>query len=310
MGEHQMMGPVRRHAVSASRSWSSRTLLGLSCLALAACSSSDGDEPTTAVAELNGTQLYYEVAGAGDAVVLIHGFTLDASMWDAQFSAFAESHRVIRYDARGFGRSAPIDEPFSTSEDLRALLDELGVQQALVVGISMGGRYAIDFALAYPERVKAVVAADPGLSGQGLPTIAAELAPALSAAQSGDLAEAKRIWLQNSIFQVAREQPDVWSQIERMVAAYSGWHFVNGLAAGELPPDPPAAARLGTLSVPTLALMGERDIADIRVIIDKLVAEVPDVERADIAGAGHFTNLEAPQEFNRVLLDYFQRAGG
>jgi pimeloyl-ACP methyl ester carboxylesterase len=271
----------------------------------------DAGEPITKVAALNGTQLYYEAAGTGDAVLLIHGFTLDASMWDAQFSTLARSYRVIRYDARGFGRSAPIDlaQPFSTSEDIRALLDELEVQRAFVVGISMGGRYAIDFALTYPERVKAVVAADPGLSGHGLPTIAAALAPALAAAQSGDLAGAKRIWLENPIFEVARELPAVWTQIQRIVGAYSGWHFVNGLAAGEQPPDPPAAARLPTLSVPTLAVLGERDLADIRVIIDKLVAEIPTAERAEIDGAGHFTNLEAPEEFNRILLDFFARAG-
>jgi pimeloyl-ACP methyl ester carboxylesterase len=94
-----------------------------------------------------------------------------------------------------------------------------------------------------------------------------------------------------------------------MVAGYSGWHFVNGLAAGEQPPDPPAAARLASLTVPTLAVIGERDIADIRVIIDKLVAEAPNAERVEIAGAGHFTNLEAPAELNRVLLDFFERVG-
>jgi pimeloyl-ACP methyl ester carboxylesterase len=259
---------------------------------------------------VNGTRLYFEAAGSGESVVLIHGFTLDSSLWDDQFSVIADRRRAIRHDARGFGRSAPIDEPFSTSEDLRALLDELGVERATVVGISMGGRHAIDFALAYPDRVRALVAAAPGLSGRGLPTIAAELAPALAAAQGGDLAEAKRIWLQNSIFETAREQPAAWAKLEQMVDAYSGWHFVHGLAAQEQPLDPPAAARLGALSMPALLVMGERDVPDIRVIADQLEAEVPELERVDIPGAGHFTNLEAAPEFNRALLEFLQRTGG
>jgi pimeloyl-ACP methyl ester carboxylesterase len=298
---HHHFWPARLSAVLPALA---RALFAALCLG---CSSPESE---SGFADVNGTRLYFEAAGSGQAVVLIHGFSLDASMWDDQFSALAVRRRAIRYDARGFGRSGPIEVTFSTSEDLRALLDDLGVERATVVGISMGGRYAIDFALAYPDRVRAVVAADPGLGGQSLPTIAVELAPAIAAAQGGDLTEAKRIWLQSSLFEVAREQPAAWARIERMVNAYSGWHFVNGLAAQEEPLDPPAATRLGTLSMPVLLVMGERDVPDIRVIADKLVAEVPELERVDIPGAGHFTNLEAASEFNRSLLEFLRRVGG
>ena len=75
-------------------------------------------------AAVNSTRLYYELAGSGTPVALIHGFTLDTRMWDDQFQPLAEHYRVLRYDARGFGRSdLPTDEPFSPHDDLRALLE-------------------------------------------------------------------------------------------------------------------------------------------------------------------------------------------
>lgn len=84
--------------------------------------------------------LYYEATGAGDVVVLIHGFTLDTRMWDDQFLPFAERFRVIRYDLRGFGRSdTPTDKPYSHARDLKALFDQLEIEQAHLVGLSKGG---------------------------------------------------------------------------------------------------------------------------------------------------------------------------
>lgn len=88
------------------------------------------------------TRLFCEVAGMGQAVVLLHGFTLDLRMWDDQFLPLAQQFRVVRYDLRGFGRSAlPTNAPYSHFEDLKALLDHLGIIQAHLVGLSKGGRW-------------------------------------------------------------------------------------------------------------------------------------------------------------------------
>src|SRR3712207_1103532 len=100
-------------------------------------------------AAVNGTRLYYEVAGEGTPVALIHGFTLDTRMWDDQFLPLAAHYRVVRYDARGFGRSdLPTGEPYSPHDDLRALLEHLGLGPAAITGLSMGGGIAADFAIA------------------------------------------------------------------------------------------------------------------------------------------------------------------
>ena len=117
-------------------------------------------------AEVEGGRLYYEVAGDGDPVALIHGFGLDARMWDAQAEALADRYRVIRYDARGFGRSSvPAAEPFSHAGDLRALLRRLDVAPAHVVGLSMGGRIALNLALLDPAAVRSLTLVDAALDG-------------------------------------------------------------------------------------------------------------------------------------------------
>ena len=100
------------------------------------------------------TRLYYEVAGSGHPLVLIHGFTLDTRMWDDQFETFAREYQVVRYDRRGFGKSSlPVDEDYAHADDLAALLEHLGIDRAYVLGLSGGGASAIDFALTYPEAI-------------------------------------------------------------------------------------------------------------------------------------------------------------
>lgn len=113
----------------------------------------------------DGARLYYEISGDGEPLVLVPAGIADSSMWDGQLAAFARRYRVIRYDMRGFGRSAMVEGPFSHHEDSRALLDSLGIERAFLVGCSIGGRAIIDFALEHPELVRALVPVGSALSG-------------------------------------------------------------------------------------------------------------------------------------------------
>ena len=254
-------------------------------------------------AEVNGTRLYYEVAGSEHPLVLIHGFALDTRMWDYQFEAFAQHYRVVRYDMRGYGKSLPPrDESYSHTDNLMALLEHLRIDRAHVFGQSRGGAVAIDFALAHPEATGALVLVDPVLGGHSWSQEAARTDGAIweTAAKSG-VEAGKAKWLAHPLFPPAREKPEVAARLEQMVSDYSGWHLINtdpGRYA-----DPPAAQRLHEIGAPTLVVVGERDLPNFLVIADTL-QQVPNARKVVLPGVGHMCNMEDPTKFNEVVLDF------
>ena len=127
------------------------------------------DEPLeidTGTATFGQSEIYYEVAGSGEpTVILLHGGMLDRTMWDGQFELLAKTHRVVRYDADAHGKSPLPPDVYWDHASLRELMNALGIDRAILVGLSMGGKVAIDLALENPERVEAIVAVSSGLSG-------------------------------------------------------------------------------------------------------------------------------------------------
>lgn len=287
---------------------SRRTFVATTALALTACAAKleRSAEPNreAGMAPVNGTNLYFETSGSGHPVIFIHGLTLDSRMWADQEAEFAKHHRVIRYDARGFGRSGPVTGPFSPIDDLSALMDHLGVQRAHMVGLSMGGRYAIEFALTRPDRVRGLVAVDAVLPGIPTPNFGREVGAVLAAGRGGNLVEAKRLWLASSLFTAANEQPSVAARLRQMVDDYSGWHFANGPGMHEKGMQPLAAQRLGELRVPTLVVVGSREIPELFAASEKIARDVPGSTLAVVNGAGHMSNMESPALFNRIVLEW------
>lgn len=125
--------------------------------------------PDTGRVAVEGGTLYYESRGSGPAVVLLHGGRLDHSSWDPQVGPLSRAFRVIRYDARGHGRSTAPAGPFSMVEDLRRVLDHLGVQRAHLVGLSMGAGAAFDFAVQHPGRVETLTLVSTSAPPPGVP---------------------------------------------------------------------------------------------------------------------------------------------
>jgi pimeloyl-ACP methyl ester carboxylesterase len=258
------------------------------------------------MADVNGTRLYCEVVGSGPPLVLIHGYTLDTRMWDDQTEAFADKYAVIRYDLRGFGRSAlPTGEPYAHHDDLKALLECLGIAKAHIVGLSLGGAIAVNFALAHPEATASLVLVDvSGLDGYEWPEELDRWFTAIhAAARRGDMEQAKQLWLDTEWFTPAREQPEVAARLKEIVSGYSGWHFINADSGQGL--NPPANARLGAIRAPTLVIVGERDLPFYNLpLADRLEQGIPHAQKVIIPEAGHMSNMEVPHVFNRIVLSF------
>ncbi|HTB88631.1 MAG TPA: alpha/beta fold hydrolase [Steroidobacteraceae bacterium] len=254
----------------------------------------------------DGGWLQYATAGEGDPVVFIHGFGLDLNMWDPQWSAFAERHRVIRYDMRGYGGSSVPEGPYSHVDDLLALIDFLGTGPVHLVGLSLGGRVALRVAAAHPEAVRSLTLADPALDGHAWTDDWLQRWRKMTeAARRGDLAAAKKLWREHILFAPANAQPQVAGSLRVMIDRYSGWHL-RYPDPGEAP-HTPIAQMLPGISIPTLVMVGELDLPDFQTIARRLGTELPQVKLQSIPGSGHMSNMEAPQLFNNFALGFLQR---
>jgi pimeloyl-ACP methyl ester carboxylesterase len=255
-------------------------------------------------ADVNGTRLFYELAGAGPALTLIHGFSLDTRMWDDQFATFAQRYRVLRYDARGFGRSAvPGAARYSHAEDLHALLEHLEIEHTALIGFSMGGGIAISFALAYPALVDALLVAGCLLPGYRLSAeLGASFGAIWSAGRAQGVAAARERWLQHPLFASVRARADLDARFTRIISEYSGWEWMN--KDPQSPPAPPPAERLSEIHSPMLAIVGERDLPDFHAIAGLIERDAPGARRVLLPAVGHMVNMEAPERFNQLVLEW------
>lgn len=244
--------------------------------------------------------IYYESAGSGEPVVLIHGGQMDRRMWDPQFDSWSRKYRVVRYDVRGYGRSATPTVPYSDVDDLLAVLDALAIPKAHLVGLSLGGRIAIDFTLVHPDRVASLAAVAAGLSG--FEFSAGNWPQQMRAAQEGGGEAAAELWLKDPYMAPAMEHPELAPRIRALVLENGREWLQNPLLSKRL--TPPAAKRLAEIRVPTLVVVGDRDVPDMQKVADQLAAEVKGSRKVVIAGAGHIVNLERPAEFDRAVLGF------
>ena len=258
---------------------------------------------TSGLAEVNGTKLHYESAGRGPAVVFLHAGGLDSRMWDDQFAEFAQLYRVIRYDYRGWGRSEAAPEKFSHLDDLRALLDFLNVETAVLVGATLGSRLAIDFALAHQRRVWALVLSAPWLSGfQWSESMEKRLAGLLGATNAGVDKFVQGI-LDDPHFVPAPENPAARDKVRRILT--ENFHNFPAAAADLMAPsEKPALGRLASIGVPTLICLGGRDHPDLLAVGETLESDIPGAKTVVFFGAGHLVNMENSQRFNKTVLEF------
>jgi pimeloyl-ACP methyl ester carboxylesterase len=286
-----------------------RSLPGFSAVALFAlfASAATARTPVTGFVPVPGGKLYFEERGAGPAVILIHGGMLDHRMWDPQVEALAAHHRVVRYDVAAHGRSPAPNFPWRDYEHLGLLVQGLGIESASLVGLSLGGRIAIDFAIAQPGKVRSLALLGPGMSGfpftgRDWSGWSGERAAARAAGNAERLADLfMRSWVAGPYRTPAQVDPAVWAKIREMAVP----NALNRSEGTEL--EPPAVGRLGEITAPTLVIEGELDCEDIHRIASLLERRVAGARRVVIPGVAHQPNLERPSEVNRLLLDFLQQ---
>ncbi len=262
----------------------------------------------TRVLALPGAALVCEVQGSGPAVVLVHGFGLDLRMWEPQVPALVADFLVVRYDCRGFGSTGPFDSAvsYTHADDLITLLDELGIAEAVLVGLSFGGRVALQAALLAPARVRALVLLDAVLDGVPWdPESAAGLDDVARAVRRGGVRAGRAAWLAHPLFTAARQRPELAGQLADMVSGYPGQHWL-GQDPHRADPRPPIEA-LEELAMPALVIAGDHDVPGFLAMSDVLARRLPGAEYRRVGAAGHMVNMEQPEIVNDLLIDFLTR---
>jgi 3-oxoadipate enol-lactonase len=252
-----------------------------------------------------GGKLHFEAMGDGPALVLVHDGLLHGVTWDAQLPVFARSFRTIRYDRRGYGRSETSTSDFSAVDDLLAVLDDLKVERAVLVGCSSGGGLAVDFTLAHPERVSGLVLEGAVISGVDSSAHfyrrnLANLRPVFAAK---DVAGSIDAWATDP-YLTDPSSAAARRKLREVLTAHP--HQVDGSLPEGRQPARPAAARLREIHVPTLLLVGAGDIPDVQAQAGVLQAGIAGARREILSGAGHLAHLEQPERFNEAVLAFLR----
>jgi len=264
----------------------------------------------TGYVDLDDGKLYYEMAGDGDTLVLGHAGFVDSRMWDAQWDAFTQKYRVIRFDMRGYGKSDPAERPRTRRYDLAQLLDHLQVERAALLGCSLGGEIMIDFVLEHPEMASALITVSSAPSGfqvQGDPP--PHLFEMITALQQGDTARASelqiRIWVDGPYRQPEQLNPGVRQRAAEMnliPVRMNTWLAADSHPLNPL--DPPAIGRLSAIYVPALIMAGALDHPEELRAADVMTDAIKGAKKHIFSHSAHLPNMEEPEEFTQVVLSF------
>jgi pimeloyl-ACP methyl ester carboxylesterase len=247
-------------------------------------------------ATLNGIELEYQDGGQGPAVLLGHGYSATGRMWDGQRAALGDRWRIVSWDMRGHGHTASPADPAQysaalTVADMRALLDHLGIARAVVGGLSLGGYVSLAFYLAHPERVRALVICD---SGPGYRNAEARAAWNQRADDRARELEAR------GLDALAGRTREMREAMGHHASAQGVAHAARGMLAQE---GSQVIDGLPTIRVPTLVIVGDQD-QPFLAPCEYMAKKIPGARLEVIRGAGHASNLDQPDAFNRVLRDF------
>lgn len=255
---------------------------------------------------VNGIDLEYVDLGTGTAIVLVHGFPLDHTMWNAQIEGLSAAYRVIAPDLRGFGRSGVTDgvvtmEQFA--DDVAALLDALRVEEPIVLcGLSMGGYVAFQFWRRYAERLRGLILCDTRAANDTPEVAAGRLEMAQRVLREGPTpltgAMMPKLFAEKTVHEnpaVVRSLRDVMMGTDRRGIA---------AAARGMAERPSVVAVLSEIACPTLVVVGRLDAISTAEEMREIARAIPGAGFVEIAGSGHMSPMEKPTEVNAAILEF------
>jgi pimeloyl-ACP methyl ester carboxylesterase len=253
-------------------------------------------------------KLYYEMYGHGnETMVFIHDGLVHGEVWDNQFSTFADKFRVIRYDRRGYGRSPKPIKTYSNIEDLHKVFTFLKIDKAILIGMSAGGRLAIDFTLKYPDKVSSLVLVGAVVSGFSYSDHFLTRGGRLEAADYANLEKLLQYYVKEDPYEIAPQNTEVKEKLWKLMQGYpQNIDFSKNRLADQ--PERPAIEILNEIQAPTLIVVGEFDIPDVFVHAGAIEAGIPFAQKVIIPNAGHLVPIEQPKIFNEQVLNFLNGA--
>lgn len=241
--------------------------------------------------------LWYERTGSGEPVVLLHAGVVDSRIWSPVVPFLAKRFDVLAYDQRAYGRSADWSGPYSLADDLFGVMDDVGFHRAALVGLSRGGRIALEATLAQPERVMRLA-----LVASGLPGYTPKWEAPEDLERRWGEAEAAADYAA-----MAELDVELWAPLgadEELRAMFRENAEASNGDDPAVAPEPPAAQRLGEIRVPTLVITADGDVPAIDEFGDALEREIPGANRIVISEADHMVPWREPQQLADALVAF------
>lgn len=247
--------------------------------------------------------------GQGRALLMLHGWTLDHRMWAPQLVDLSKEFLLIAPDRRGFGSTALAPDLARELDDIDAILDHFGLEQACILGMSQGGRIALRYAAERPARLRGLILHGAPLDGFNPPPNKEDRIPFETYrqwAQQHRMDKMRDHWRAHVLMTLPNDRPDLRALADAMLTRYSG---ADLLAAMPAAPASNLAARLAEIAAPTLALLGEHDSRWLHLVADTLAYGLPHCRKVVVAGGGHLINLTHPVAYNAALRAFLSSIG-
>jgi len=251
---------------------------------------------------VDGGKLFYESAGKGTNIVLLHDGMVNNSIWDEQFPLLSKTYRVVRYDRRGYGKSSDPELKYSHIADLNQLFIQLRINKAIIFGMSSGGRLAIDFTLTHPEKVTGLVLVGAVVSGFGYTSHMNTRGGHFDPQKITDPVKVNEYFIKDDPYEIYSENTAAKEKVMKLLPFLARQNSVPTQPAVKV-----AVRSLSEIKVPALILIGEYDIPDVHAHAGVINAGIANSKREIIPRSGHLIPIEQPALFNESIIAFLNK---